>query len=260
MTVSINPDQFLPSADENPAGPLIPMVVSLGFPGMGRGAARIQEETTLIAFESVREAGGRPRLIEYTTGSTLQPAEEVFGQADGIIFLGGADVDPETYGFTGDLPENLYGIDRTADDYCIELLQEAAQLDLPTLAICRGSQLLNVAFGGTLIPDIENWQLHKGDGNPLFINEEVLLEPDSRIAEVLGRTTVSVRNGHHQAVDQVGHALRATVRAHDGIVEGTEHRTASWMVGVQWHPEEPGADLDDRRKIFQALVNQATAR
>lgn len=257
MTVSIDAEQFAPSAEENPAGPLIPMVVSLGFPGMGRGAAKIQEETTQLAFEAVRKAGGRPRLVSYTTGEPLAPAAEVFAGAGGVVFLGGADVDPDAYGYTGELPENLYGIDRRADDYCIELLREAAERDVPTLAICRGSQLFNVAFGGTLIPDIENWPLHKGDGNPLFIDEEVNLEPGSRIAEIMGRDTVSVRNGHHQAVDKVSPELRATARAHDGIVEGTEHRTASWMVGVQWHPEEPGADLEDRRKIFGALVEQA---
>ncbi len=260
MVVSIDPEQFQPSADENPSGPVIPMVVSLGFPGMGRGAGAIQEETTRLAFEAIRAAGGRPRLVEYTTGTDLKSAAEVFDGADGIVFLGGADVDPGAYGYTGELPDNLYGIDRRADDYCVGLLREAAARDLTTLAICRGSQLFNVAFGGTLIPDIENWPLHKGDGNPLFINEEVMLEPGSRIAEVMGKEVVSVRNGHHQAVDEIAPELFATAWAHDGIVEGTEHRTATWMVGVQWHPEEPGADLEDRRKIFQGFVNEVAAR
>lgn len=253
----IDPGPFLEVGDEDPHGPLIPMVVSLGFPGMGRGAARIQEETTRLAFEAVRRAGGRPRLVDYTTGAELAEEREVLDDADGIVFLGGADVDPACYGYEGELPANLYGVDRRADDYCISLLRAAAARDLPTLAVCRGSQLMNVAFGGTLIPDIEHWELHKGSGDPLFIDEEVLLEPDSKIAGVLGRTTAVVRNGHHQAVDRVGEELRATARAHDGIVEGTEHRTASWIVGVQWHPEEPGADLDDRARIFGALVERA---
>ncbi len=257
MTENIDATQFQPAPTERADGPVIAMIVSLGFPGMGQAASRIQEETTRLAFEAVREAGGRPRLVEYTSGEPLTPITEVCAMSDGLVFLGGADVDPDCYGYTGELPANLYGVDRRADDYCIDLLQEAAARDVPTLAICRGSQLLNVAFGGTLIPDIEDWQLHKGDGNPLFIDEEVMLEPTSTIAGVLGRTSVTVRNGHHQAVDRVGPALRATAHAHDGIVEGTEHRTARWMVGVQWHPEEPGADLADRRKIFAAIVSEA---
>ncbi|MCB1274791.1 MAG: gamma-glutamyl-gamma-aminobutyrate hydrolase family protein [Leucobacter sp.] len=253
----IDPAPFLETRGEDPHGPLIRMVVSLGFPGMGPGAARIQEETTRLAFDAVRAAGGRPRLVAYTTGEGLTPEAEVFHGADAIVFLGGADVDPACYGYTGAPPANLYGVDRRADDYCISLFQSAASRDVPTLAICRGSQLMNVAFGGTLIPDIEDWKLHKGDGNPLFIDEEVLLEPDSEIARILGRTRVVVRNGHHQAVDRVGDQLRATARAHDGIVEGTQHRTASWMIGVQWHPEEPGADLRDQALIFEALVERA---
>lgn len=257
MPVTIDPHQFLPSADEPSDGPLIQMVVSLGFPEMGKGAAAIQEETTKLAFDAIRAAGGRPRLVAYTTGIELKPADDVFEEADGIVFLGGADVDPDTYGFTGELPSNLYGVDRRADVYCIDLLREAAERDVATLAICRGSQLFNVAFGGTLIPDIENWPLHKGSGNPLFIDEEVMLEQGSKIAEIMGRDKITVRNGHHQAVDEVGPELRASAHAHDGIVEGTEHRTASWMIGVQWHPEEPGADLEDRHKIFQAIVDEA---
>ena len=255
--MNIDSNQFLEQHEEQTDGPLIQMIVSLGFPGMGSGAAQIQAETTRLAFDAVRYAGGRPRLVQYTTGLPLRPIAEVLDEADGLIFLGGADVDPECYGYAGPLPANLYGIDRRADDYCIYMLKQAAERDLPTLAICRGSQLLNVAFGGTLIPDIENWPLHKGDGNPLFIDEEVTLEADSKIAKVMGRTRLSVRNGHHQAVDRVGSELRATAHADDGIVEGTEHRTASWMVGVQWHPEEPGGDLEDRRLVFSSLVDRA---
>lgn len=265
MTAAIDPSPFLVPVgatlrEEDPHGPLIPMVVSLGFPGMGERAARIQEETTRLAFDAVRAAGGRPRLVEYTTGVQLKPGDEVLAGADAVVLLGGADVDPGCYGYTGALPANLYGVDRRADDYCIGLLREAVRRDLPTLAVCRGSQLLNVAFGGTLFPDIADWTLHRGDGDPLFIDEEVLLEQGSEIARILGRTRVTVRNGHHQAVDRVAPELRATARAHDGVVEATEHRSASWVIGVQWHPEEPQADAGDRARLFGELVSRASTR
>lgn len=259
VDLAVDPAPFLTPGIEDPAGPVIPMVVSLTFPGMDRGAHDLQREFTRIAFDAVREAGGRPRLVD-SAAARLAGADEVFDGAHGIVFLGGGDVDGACYGYDGPAPANEYGVDRRADDYCIALIRESVHRDLPTLAICRGSQLLNVAFGGSLIPDIENWPMHRGDGAPLFIDEEVRLEPGSEIARILGRTEVTVRNGHHQAVAEVGAALRATARAHDGIVEGTQHREASWVLGVQWHPEEPRADARDRARIFEALVACACAR
>ena len=255
--LAVDPTPFLAAGDEDPDGPLIPMVVSLTFPGMDALSHQLQDEFTRIAFDAVRAAGGSPRLVD-SAGERLASHEEVLGGADAVVFLGGGDVDLDCYGHGGPPPANLYGVDRRADDYCIGLIREAASRDLPTLAICRGSQLLNVAFGGTLIPDIENWPMHKGGpGEPLFIDEEVILEPDSEIARILGRTRAVVRNGHHQAVAEVGPALRATGRAHDGIVEATQHREASWVLGVQWHPEEPEADAEDRARLFGELVRRA---
>ncbi|RGE24339.1 gamma-glutamyl-gamma-aminobutyrate hydrolase family protein [Leucobacter sp. wl10] len=257
--LAVDPTPFLAVGDEDPGGPLIRMVVSLTFPGMDRRSQRLQDEFTRIAFDAVRAAGGRPRIVD-SAADRLAPGDEVFEAAGGVVFLGGGDVDPDCYGYGGAPPENLYGVDRRADDHCIGLIREAAQRDLPTLAICRGSQLLNVAFGGTLIPDIENWPLHRGGrGEPLFIDEEVLLEAGSEIARIFGRTRAAVRNGHHQAVDAVGADLRGIARARDGIVEATQHRDATWMIGVQWHPEEPDADPRDRALLFGELVKRASA-
>lgn len=252
----VDPTPFLTPGEENLNGPLIPMVVSLSFPGMNEAARDLQDELTRAAFDAVRAAGGRPRLVD-AADAQLSSAEDVFADADAIMILGGGDVDGACYGYEGPPPANEYGVDRRADDFCIGLIRDAVERDLPTLAICRGSQQLNVAFGGTLIPDISEWAMHRGNGSPLFVDEEVVLEADSKIAHALGRTSVTVRNGHHQAVDAVAPALRATARAHDGIVEGTEHRDARWVVGVQWHPEEVDADLEDRARLFGAFVEQA---
>lgn len=260
LDLAVDPALFAPEASEHvedPGGPIVPVVVSLTTPGMNQLSHDLTEEFTLTAFAAVRAAGGRPRLVD-SAGSTLVPTDDVFADAAGILFLGGGDVDGSCYGYDGPAPDNEYGVDLRADLYCIDLLQEAVRRDLPTLAICRGSQLLNVAFGGTLIPDIKNWTQHRGgNGAPLFIDEEVRLESDSEIARLLGRTVATVRNGHHQAVADVAPALRATARAHDGIVEGTEHREARWVIGIQWHPEESQANLDDRSRIFGGLVEQA---
>lgn len=252
--LSVDPSLFV-DGPEDPEGPIIPVVVSLTFPGMGPESHQLMTDFTRVAFEAVREAGGRPRLVD-SSAASFAPVDEVFEGADAILFLGGGDVDGELYGET-ETPPHSYGVDRRADDYCIDLLREAIGRDVSTLAVCRGSQLLNVALGGTLIPDIEEFTPHRGGpGMPMFLDETIDLEPDSEIARILGRTEVTVRSGHHQAVDQVSPDLRVTARAKDGVVEGTQHRTASWVLGLQWHPEEPAASVADRVKVFEALVER----
>ena len=254
---SLDPEQFV-HGDEDTDGPVIPVVVSLTFPGMDQQAHDLALDLTATAFDEVRARGGRPRLID--SAAPDDRVDDICARADGLLFLGGGDVDVRCYGYSGPEPRGYYGVDHRADEFCIALFHEAARTDTPTLALCRGSQLMNVAFGGTLIPDIEDWRIHRGSGgDELMIDEPVTLVQDSEIARVLGRVEVTVRNGHHQAVDRVGAELRATAFAQDGIVEATEHRTAIWMLGLQWHPEERAADPRDRRRIFESLVEQARA-
>lgn len=256
--LSVDPEKFIHGA-EDPNGPLIPVIVSLTFPGMDQGAHDLALDLAVTAFDEVRATGGRPRLVD-SADAGVDEIAGICADADALLFLGGGDVDVRCYGYTGPEPRGYYGVDRDADDFCLTLIREGVAQDLPLLALCRGSQLLNVAFGGTLIPDIAEWGIHRGPGgDALMIDEPVTLEPDSRIAAILGRTDVVVRNGHHQAVDRVGDELRAVAFAADGIVEATEHRTASWVVGVQWHPEEQGANVEDRRRIFAALSDRAAA-
>lgn len=257
--LSVDP-ALLIHGDEDPAGPLIPVVVSLTFPGMNQQAHDLALDLAVTAFDEVRARGGRPRLVDSAAPVTAETRAAV-AEADALLFLGGGDVDVRCYGYEGPEPRGYYGVDRAADEFCIGLLREAAERDVPTLALCRGSQLLNVAFGGTLIPDIENWQIHRGPGGEeLMIDEPVSLVPGSHIAEILGRDEAVVRNGHHQAVDQVASELRPAAFAADGVVEATEHRSASWMLGLQWHPEEGSAHPEDRRLIFEALVARGRAR
>lgn len=256
--LALDPELFVhgPEAED---GPIVPVVVSLTFPGMDRGAHDLALALATVAFAEVRAAGGRPRLLD---SAALAPGDVagVCAEADGLLLLGGGDVDVSCYGYTGPEPRGYYGVDKRADEFCIALLREGVRRDLPTLALCRGSQLLNVAFGGTLIPDIAEWGIHRGPGGEeLMIDERVELAADSRIAAALGRTEAVVRNGHHQAVDRVAPELRPVAHAADGIVEATEHRTASWVLGLQWHPEEAAADPGDRRRIFSALVERAAS-
>lgn len=234
--------------------PDIGVVVSLWFPGMRGESHELMTRFTTVAFDAVRAAGGRPHLIDSSADEHIDPAE--LKRFDGMLFLGGGDVDASLYGYTGVVP-NSYGMDRRADDYCLDLITESVENDMRVLAICRGSQLLNVALGGSLIPDIEAYEAHRGGpGKPTFLDEEVRLIPGSKVATLYQRDRLTVRSGHHQAVAEVAPPLRATALAHDGIVEGTEHPDKSWVVGVQWHPEDSDGSAEDRELLFAAFVEE----
>jgi putative glutamine amidotransferase len=237
--------------------PRIAVVVSLTFPGMGEEARSIMEVFTRTAFQELVDQGAEPFLVD---SAVQDPADAArVAAAEAVLFLGGGDVDASLYGHEGPVPHE-YGVDPAADRFCLGLVRQSVEADQPVLAVCRGSQLLNVALGGTLVPDIVPSDLHKGaPGEPLFLDEEVLLAEGSRIAGIYGRSRAVVRSGHHQAVGLVAPPLRVTARAHDGVVEATEHPGRTWVVATQWHPEDPAGPAADRHALFGAFVDQAWA-
>jgi putative glutamine amidotransferase len=185
-------------------------------------------------------------------------ADEATVRADGVLVLGGVDIDPAVYG-QAPAAENLFTGDRDADEYEARLVRRAADLDKPVLGICRGSQVINVAFGGTLIQDLGNG-LHVrevpgagGDIEQAWTNHEVAVQPGTRLAALLGAPTLDVRVGHHQAVDEVGGGLVVAALASDGVVEAIEG-SAGWIVGVQWHPEERRADPAVLARLLDGFV------
>ncbi|MFD1660436.1 gamma-glutamyl-gamma-aminobutyrate hydrolase family protein [Streptomyces caeni] len=128
----------------------------------------------------------------------------------------------------------------------------------PVLGVCRGSQLIDIAHGGTLIPDLADHRLHHGGpGQPMFLDEKVTITPGTQVADLAGELRPTVRSGHHQAVDRVGDGLVVAARADDGVVEAVEH-PARWVVGVQWHPEDPDGCAVHRRRLFSGFVTACT--
>lgn len=235
--------------------PSVAVVVSMTFPGMGPEAHDIMEKFTRTAFQELVDQGARPFLVDSSSPLPADPARTA--AADGVLFLGGGDIDGAFYGHAGPIP-NEYGTDPSADRFCLDLVRQTIEADQPLLAVCRGSQLLNVALGGTLVPDLVPSALHRGaPGSPLFLDEELSLVEGSRVAQIYGRTRVTVRSGHHQAVARVAPELLATAVADDGVIEGTEHPDRTWVVGTQWHPEDPDGSGEDRRALFGAFVAQA---
>lgn len=187
----------------------------------------------------LRDAGVEPILV--VPGADIEALADV--DLMGIVLAGGGDIDPARYGGRPDHP-TTYGVVPERDDTETALLTRAVEADLPLLAICRGMQLLNVARGGTLVqhlPDLLGSYAH-GDPVAQRSNEhDVRLEPDSRLASELGEPEAGgCVSFHHQAVDRVGEGLRVVGRSDDGVVEGLEATDASWVVGVQWHPEISG--------------------
>lgn len=197
---------------------------------------------------AVDRAGARPLLVPPTTAGV----EETLEILDGIVFTGGSDVDPELYGAETHL--ETFGVHRQRDDAELALLRGALERDMPLLGICRGIQVLNVALGGDLyqhLPEVVGHEGHKHDPPGEFVEHEVQIEPDTKLARVLGPRT-SVKSHHHQGVHRLGSGLVEAAHADDGTVEAIEVPDRRFAVGVLWHPEA-GADP----ALFEAFVEEA---
>ena len=233
--------------------PVIAVVVALWSPDFGESEVQAMHDLTLISVQEVRNAGGRPMVIDSSDHARQATGTSWHEDIDAFIYLGGADVHPGFFS-DADVHKKMAGVDAKADQFCLLSLQRAIDGDAPVLGICRGSQLLNVALGGTILQHIDG---HRSDDEAGFVDESLDLEPQSKIANVLGRQNISVRGSHHQSIDETGAGLDVTAYAPDGTIEGVEHREKTWVLGLQWHPEEANANAEDRAKIFGAVVAQA---
>lgn len=236
--------------------PVVGVVLALWSPHMTQADAETSHDLTLTTVELIRELGGRPIVIDGSDREQQANGTAWQEEVDAVVYLGGADIHP---GFYTDieLSEQLPGIDPEADQFAVDSLRQAITDDTPILGICRGAQLLNVALGGSIIQHIDGHRSEADDGQTGFLDETVNLVADSKIAEILERTTINVRSSHHQTVNEVGQGLVVTAYAQDDSIEGIEYPENTWVVGLQWHPEEAEANADDRRKIFAALMAHA---
>ena len=197
---------------------------------------------------AVEQAGGRPLLVP----PALEGVEETLDALDAVVFTGGSDLDPELYG--EDAHPETFGIQRLRDEAELALLGAALERDMPVLGICRGIQVLNVAMGGDLhqhVPELVGHEGHKHDPPGEFLTHDVAIEPDTRLAEMLGERT-TVMSHHHQGVRALAPGLVETARADDGLVEAVEAPEKRFAVGVLWHPEA-GRDA----RLFEGLVAEA---
>lgn len=200
--------------------------------------------------DHVAEAGGWPLLIppcEAGGGPGAGGAEAV-AALDGLVLIGGGDIDAARYGQAPD-PRSA-GVSQLRDATELAVLAEALRTDLPVLAICRGAQLLNVHLGGELVqylPDIAGSSTHQ-PAPGAFGEVAVTTQPGSRVGCIVGQR-VQVLCSHHQAIGKLGQDLVVTATADDGVIEAVELPDHRFVVGVQWHPEEGGG-----APLFEALV------
>lgn len=167
-------------------------------------------------------------------------AAEALGSVQGLVLTGGEDIDSRWFN------ESLHpAVGQThviRDEYEIALSREAREKGIPTLALCRGAQIMNVALGGSLMQDIPSQRPskhHPTSSRPQERVHVVEVDADSRLRGMLGDERITVNSFHHQAIDRVGAGIRVVGWSPDGIVEGIESSDPDWwMVGVQWHPEE----------------------
>lgn len=200
--------------------------------------------------DAVQRAGGLPVLVPPTPDEDMIRA--TVDRCDAMVLLGGGDIEPSRYGRTESA--RLYAVDGAQDDFEMLALRRAIERDVPVLAICRGHQMLNVTLGGTLIQHIDTADHHRD------AIHHVDVVPDSRIAAAMGTTSPAVHCFHHQAIEQVAPALRVVAVHADGTIEAVEHTDATWVVGVQWHPED-SADRDATQQgLFDELVRRAATR
>jgi len=173
---------------------------------------------------------------------------------DGLLLSGGEDVDPFYYGQTP--TEKCGEIAKERDHAELKMLEAFLATGKPVFGICRGIQLMNVYFGGTLHQDIkeisgckhEDW-LRKNTGN-----HTVCLQNHTRLAEILGKERITVNSLHHQAVDRSAPVLTVNAVSEDGIIEGVEHPDYRFCIGVQWHPEHMSVTSAVQRRLFNAFV------
>ncbi len=204
--------------------------------------------------EAVHRAGGIPYLIPPLPLDVTHLIE----RCDGLLLAGGGDMDSSHYG--GHAHPSIYHVDADRDALELALARHVVRHDVPTLAICRGAQVLNVALGGTLVEHLPD-EVGESVSHRLPPREptphDVTVSAESRLAGILGCLECTAMSWHHQAIRRVADGLHPVAQAPDGTIEAVESRSHLWLIAVQWHPELTAAKDEVQQSLFESFVDAA---
>lgn len=221
-----------------------------GFPGQDMIMG------TLDYSISLERAGGIPIPIPVIENSE-EYMDEIIGHIDGLIFTGGPDIHPTKYNQSQKKGLGLVVPER--DEFEIGLLKRALKKNKAILGICRGFQLINIYFGGSLHQDISSNKVleieHAAMSTPRYSHcHRVRIDEESMLFDVYNSNNIMVNSLHHQAIDRLGEGLRETAWSEDGLIEGIQHKKFPFVMGVQWHPEMMAQVYPEQMKIFKFLI------
>lgn len=208
-------------------------------------------------IQAVAEAGGLPVLVPISIDD--EALRGIYERLDAVLLPGGGDMRPNIYGAEAHpLTDN---IDDARDHVEVNLTRWAVDDDLPVLGICRGHQVVNVALGGTLIQDVPS-EIGSDISHNVTVPRdsrphEVNIDPSSRLASILGTTTIAVNSLHHQSVGVAAPDTCVTAYSPDGVVEALEMPQKKFVLSVQWHPEDLYRDDPAMKRLFKAFVEAA---
>jgi putative glutamine amidotransferase len=207
--------------------------------------------------QAVVRAGGVPVLLPTAeSGSTDRWLEIV----QGLVLIGGGDIDPAHYGANSH--ESIYNLDADRDACEFDLARRVIKRQLPTLAICRGMQVVNVVLGGTLhrhLPEVVGHKVPHRLPPRETVRHTVEVKAKTLVAAAMGSTRVDIVSWHHQSIDRLGKGLRPVAWAADGVVEAVELDGNPHLLAVQWHPELSAADDSSQQGLFNHLVTMASS-
>ena len=208
--------------------------------------------------DSVRMAGGIPIVLIPIDEDEI---DDVLDRVDGVLFTGGGDISPRSYG--AEPEESVRGINEGRDEFELALARKLYARKIPVMGICRGLQIINVALGGTLIQDLPS---HTGVHGHDIVGEgvyephlKVMVDEGCQLAGIIGSGLQDINSIHHQAVEELGAGLSVVASAVDGTIEAIEHENPDWsLIAVQWHPEFLAvSEHAPSASLFAAFVESA---
>ena len=239
----------------------------IGLPGMRwpdniKGEMFIMDKTQIHYIEAVQKSGGIPIILPVLEEFCPETIKRQVSLVDAILIQGGIDVTPSFYG-EEPVPELDITCKKT-DQFILEVIKCARERKIPILGICKGMQMINVAFGGTLYQDLKyagiDGKSHKQSFETITSTfHPIIVEKDSLLSKLIpNKEKLNVNSFHHQAVKALGKGLKIDAKAEDGIIEAISYDgNDQWILGLQSHPEQLIRKNDEFKVLFIEFVKQA---